>query len=266
MRDYIERQGRELLESNGLGDFDALWGLEAEWFEPPNRDRGGWSGVARVELQRPDGATDAVFIKRQEDHTRRTWRHPFLGEPTFAGEMASLMTLQEIGVPSLEPLYYGQRRVNGAWRAILVTSELRGFVSLDRQMQQWQQDGWNNSLSQRRELIKVVADTLRRLHHSRVMHNALYPKHIFVAMSGNRPPEIRLIDLEKMRRTPCIGYAARRDLDSLNRRSAIWSRGDRMRFLQRYLGQSTLSANARRLWRRLAISRTNFMRKRERHV
>jgi hypothetical protein len=266
MHDYVDRQGRDLLEHNRLSDFDDLWELEVEWFEPLNHSRGGWSGVARIELQRPDGGMEAVFLKRQENHTRRTWRHPFGGEPTFASEMDNMKILQDIGVPSLQPLYYGQRKVNGVWRAILVTRELLGFVPLNVQMQWWQDEGWADSFGQRRALINVVADTLRRLHKNRVVHNALYPKHIFVSLPEHGSPEMRLIDLEKMRRTPCVGYAARRDLDSLNRRSIINSQSDRMRFLQRYLKQSPLSASGKRMWRRLAINRINFIRKQQKHA
>ncbi len=265
MRDYLEQQGGGLLEHNGLASFDALWELDAEWLEPPNRCRGGWSGVARIELDGGNGATEVLFLKRQEGHTRRSIRHP-LGEPTFAAEMGGILALEAAGIPSLEAIFYGQRVVAGKQRAILLTRELQGFMPLSLQMQRWQEEGWANSLGHRRELIKVVADTLHRLHDSKLMHNALYPKHIFVSLPEHGPPMVRLIDLEKMRHTPCVGYAASRDLDSLNRRTGLWSRTDRMRFLQRYSGQSPLGSAGRRLWRRLARNRINFIKKHEQHA
>jgi hypothetical protein len=265
MSDYLARQGRELLERNGLASFDALWGLEAEWLEPLNRCRGGWSGVARIELDGGNGTTEVLFLKRQEGHTRRTLSHP-LGEPTFAAEMGGILALEAAGLLSMEAVFYGQRKVAGKQRAILLTRELQGFLPLSQQMQQWQQEGWANSLGQRRELIQVVADTIRRLHESKLMHNSLYPKHIFVSLPEHGSPKVCLIDLEKMRRTLCVGHATRRDLDSLNRRTGLWSSSDRMRFLQRYSGQSPLGSATRRLWRRLARSRISFIKKYERYA
>jgi hypothetical protein len=265
MSDYLDRQGRELLERNSLASFDALWELEAEWLEPPNRCRGGWSGVARIELDSGNGTTEAFFLKRQEGHTRRTLRHP-LGEPTFAAEMGGILALKAAGIPSMEAIFYGQRVVAGKPRAILLTRELQGYRPLDLLMRQWQQEGWANSLGQRRELIKVVADMLRRLHESKLVHNALYPKHIFVLLPEGGSPMVRLIDLEKMRRTLCVDQATRRDLDSLNRRTGLLSGTDRMRFLQHYLGQRSLESTGRRLWLKLAKSRTDFIKKREQHA
>ena len=55
-----------------------------------------------------------------------------------------------------------------------------------------------------------------------------------------------------MRRTPFLARRTLRDLDSLNRRSLHWSRTDRLRFLQAYLGVDRLDAAGWAIWRRLA--------------
>ena len=47
MKDYVDERWRPIMTYNGLPDFDALWRLDAQWFEEPNRRRGGWSGTAR---------------------------------------------------------------------------------------------------------------------------------------------------------------------------------------------------------------------------
>lgn len=252
--DYIEPRTWALLERHGLAGFEALWDLQAEWFEPPNQRRGGWSGVARLELQGPDGSSEALFLKRQEHHTRRSLRHPF-GEPTFAAEIRNILLARDAGVPTLEPVYFGQRRE----RAILVTRELRGYASLYQHMQEWRERDWAQSIEQRRALIPEVAEVVRRLHADRLVHNALHPKHIFVRFPEQGSPEVRLIDMEKMRRIWLPGMAARRDLDSLNRRSPWWSRTDRLRFLRAYFGVSRLSAGQRRCWRWLTGRRAEFL-------
>ncbi len=259
MRDFLDEQWRPLLEANGLAGFDPLWDLQAEWFEEPNQRRGGWSGVARVELERSDGGREAVFLKRQENHTRRTLRHPFRGEPTFEGEMRNIQALQRAGVPSLEPVYYGQRKVKGVWRAILVTRELKGFEPLNQWMRDWLEAGWANSVQQRRALIPEVSTVVRRLHDHRLVHNALHPKHLFIRFPEEGRPEVRLIDLEKMRFAPSPRRAAQRDLDSLNRRARHWSTADRLRFLKGYLGVSRLDSEGRGLWRYLAERKIRFV-------
>lgn len=259
MKDYSTPEWDEILRFNSLDGFDALWQLQADWFEPPNRRRGGWSGVSRVELNKADGSTLAVFLKRQENHTRRTLRHPLRGEPTFAGEMKNILALQQAGVPTLEPLYYGQRNIDGKRRAILVTRELTEFQSMHLVMDEWIEKGWGQSAAERRNLIDTLAGIIRRMHGHRLAHNSLHPKHVFVRMVGNKNTEVRLIDLEKMRRALSSGRAARRDLDSLNRRSRVWSSTDRLRFLKSYLNVRSLNSDGRRLWRYLAKRKSQFM-------
>jgi hypothetical protein len=260
MDDYIEPRWRGLLEHNGLAGFDALWDLEANWFEPPNQRRGGWSGVARIELERVDGGKEGFFLKRQENHTRQTLRHP-TGEPTFALELRNILWLNRAEVPTVELVYYGQRRAQTGWRAILITRELEGFLPLDEITQAWWDSGWKQSMDKRRQLIPVVADAVFRLHHARLVHHALHPKHIFVRFPEQGGPQVRLIDLEKTRRAILPRYAARRELDSLNRRTRYWTWTDRMRFLHHYLGVKHLGLRGRRLWRQLAESKIRFMRK-----
>ncbi len=266
MKEYMNPQWQEILRHNQLAGFDSLWELKADWFESPNQRRGGWSGVVRIELNLPDGGTEAVFVKRQENHTRRTLRHPFRGEPTFAGEMENIIALQQAGVPTLEPVYYGQYKVNGAWRAILVTRELRDFRSLSELMREWLDMGWSQSVIERRRLIDVLAPAIRRMHNHRLSHNALHPKHVFVRLPENEDPEVCLIDLEKMRHTLTSGFATRRDLDSLNRRSRLWSNTDRLRFLKSYLNLRVLNGDGQNLWRRLARRKSQFMYKKSANV
>jgi len=259
MKDYCPENWQEILRYNYLDSFDAIWQLQADWFEPPNQRRGGWSGVVRIELKLPDGGVEAVFVKRQENHTRRTVRHPLWGEPTITSEIRNILALQEAGVPTLEPAYYGQRKVDGKRRAVLATCELQGFRSLSQVIQAWDESGWGDSVKERRELIKISAKTVRRMHSNRLVHNALHPKHLFVRFSETGQPDVRLIDLEKMRRTITPTRAARRDLDSLNRRSMLWSRTDRLRFLKAYLETGDLSREGRSFWRYLAQKRTVFL-------
>lgn len=266
MKEYITPEWEHILRFNDLDGFDGLWELKADWFEPPNERRGGWSGVVRIELDLPGGAKEAVFLKRQENHTRRTLRNPIFGEPTFAGEMKNILLLRQAGVPTMEPLYYGQRKADGKWRAILVTRELVGFHPLDEVIDEWNQHSWKNSASTRRELINTLAGAIRRMHEQRLVHNALHPKHVFVRLVEGRSPEVALIDLEKMRLAVSVKRAMLRDLDSLNRRTLVLSNVDRLRFLQSYLNSCKLNGEGRGVWNYLAQRGYEFQQKRGANV
>lgn len=247
-RDFIAQGWGQIFAANGLGDFDSWWNLQADWFEPPNERRGGWSGVCRVRLDLPDGGNTHVFLKRQENHVRKTWRHPLRGEATFVGEMENLQQVERLRAGTLEALYFGHRKTGSNQRAILVTLELSGFRPLKEITEDWWKDGWQRWRTRRMELLKVVAVRLRRMHRGRRVHNSLYPKHIFVNPDDM---DVRFIDLEKMRSSLTWKQAAKRDLDSLNRRSPYWSRSDRLRFLLAYLGQQKVNEEVRSLWRYL---------------
>lgn len=252
MRDFVKDEWRAVLEGNGLADFESLWQLEAGWFEEPNRRRGGWSGVSRCELALP-GSTGkrGIFLKRQENHKTFSWRHPIHGIPTFWREFQHIMHYRDCGVPTLEPVYFAARRDGNGHRAILVTEELAGFVSLESLVAGWARDG-APSPGIRRNVIRAVADLARRMHAGRIQHNCFYPKHVFVRIDGEGRAEARVIDLEKSRSRPFATVCALRDLDTLSRHAEGWRRSDRLRFLLDYLGVERLSRYGRWLWRQLA--------------
>lgn len=248
---YISPERRQLLAAHRLAAVDDVWSLRAEWFEEPNVRRGGWSGVCRLGLTLPEGGELGVFLKRQENHQRRCWRHPLAGEPTFAREFRMLRYLQTQGVPAPVPLFFASQRVGGDARGMLMTEELAGYRPLDVVADELFAAG-RPPLAAQRALLAAVARVVRRLHDAGVQHSSLYPKHLFVRLSNGAEPEVALIDLEKSRRTLLAERRTVHDLDSLNRHARHWSRSARLYFLLQYLGQPRLDARAKRLCRRLA--------------
>ncbi len=231
---YFSKREKELLRHNRLAGFRELWELELEWFEPPNFRRSGWSGAARHELDNPAGGKIGIFIKRQENHQRRTLRHP-RGCATFRIEWRNLCRLQRLGVPVTRPLYYGEEFINGRPQAILITYELEDFTALDK---------WLEKLPGQREselrhaLLRETARAVRAFHDRGYRHNCLYPKHILlrVRSGGNRQAvEARLIDLEKSRRAIAPLKARIRDLATLLRRTPALSGHERDLLLNHYL-------------------------------
>ena len=248
--DFIAADWRDLSQQNGLDNFDALWDLDIGWFEEPNVRRGGWSGVSQVELVLADGGRAGVFIKRQQDHITRTLAHPLAGVLTFKREFQNLNRLHACGVPTLDVLYFAERRVDGKRQSILITRELSGYQSLDDCIQNWQQTGWPDTAAWHR-FIQHLAGVIRVMHQHRIQHNCLFPKHVFLS-DIDAEADIRLIDLEKAKHTFCPEQAMLRDLDSFNRRTPGVTRTDRLRFLLAYYGKQHVDRRVRKTWKKLA--------------
>ena len=228
---------RSELQHHQLAGFDALWSLATDWHEAPNERRGGWSGVSRHLLD--DGS--AMFVKRQEDHLCRTLRHPLSGIPTFYREYRNILRLQRHAIGTLEALYYGDRRKGGHWQAILVTRALDDFSSLD----DWNVANPQPTARQRQSLIAAIASACARLHRQRLQHSCLYGKHVFVRRSPSKPEayeedDVRLIDLEKLRRGISRARAGAHDLDQLRRHTSGWNDADWQFFTAAYRQQLDL--------------------------
>lgn len=254
MKDYLDERWRAILAHNGLADFDSLWRHAADWFEPPNRRRGGWSGVSRCELACPDGGRAAIFLKRQENHGTPSLLHPLRGVPTYLREFQRIMDYRRAGIPTLEPVFFGRRRVGGDDRAILVTAELTGFVSLEDRVRRWLDNG-APPRPRRLAILGEVAALLRNMHAHGIQHSCFFPKHVFVRVGRvdeGGAVEARVIDLEKSRWRALPTLCALRDLYSLNLLSQSWSASDRLWFFKAYLQIPRLTPFAKWLWRRIA--------------
>ncbi len=252
MRDYVAENWRACLEQNGLRSFDDFWNLDARSVEERNERRGGWSGVVRHELTQPSGKKVAVFIKRQENHVRRTWRHPIRGMLTLELEFKNILRYHENQIPTLTPVFYAQRLSGGAWRAVLVTEELSGFRSLADFVSEWNRAGWPPRET-RRKVIEVVADLLCSIHRHHLRHDCFFPKHILLrpgASSGGW--EARVIDLEKTRWSPWTRPECSRDLRNLASGSFDWPASDCVRFFKEYLGVKKLSPIHKASWAKLS--------------
>jgi len=250
MREYFADNWQAIFAHNGFRTFDDFWQREIEWFEQPNFRRGGWSGVGRCELKTPTGGTVAVFVKRQENHVTRTWRHPIRGSATLEREFANLLEFERLRLPAPALLYFASHQVEGKLRAVLITEELGGFRSLEARAGEWSCNG-RPAIQVRTNWIKAMAEVISRMHAHRFQHNCLYAKHLFLRAGVGEPIEIRIIDLEKARRRCLRNRAVYRDLDTLNRHAPGWSRTDRLRFLKAYLGSNDVKT-IRPRWRKLA--------------
>lgn len=246
---FIAPQHQQLLVFNQVADFDSIWNHKVNWFEEPNVRRGGWSGVGRIELKQPDGSVLGAFLKKQENHQHKSWRHPIHGIPTFEREFTMMQYLRAHQVNAPEVMFFG-RNPNGDFKTTLLTKELVGFVSLDELTEQLFEQA-RPVLHRQNILLKAVATYARQLHAARVQHRSFYPKHLFVNMSDATTPQVAAIDLEKSRINPFLILRILMDLSALNRHAAHWSKTRRMYFLLHYLNLRRLTPYAKWLCRRI---------------
>ncbi len=226
MNDFLATEDRALLERHGLADFDALWARQLDAVDEPNTSRGGWSSVFRLELE-----GRGFYLKRQSNYLTRTLHRP-LGEPTFAREFRNISRYRQKAIPALQAAFYGERKVAGEYRALLLTRALDGWNDLDSLLEQWPA----LSDAQHRAILVACGQLARKLHGVGQVHGCFYPKHIFLQATGDGYAA-QLIDLEKTRPL-LLGRRDRvKDLEPLLRRAGAWSQEHVRQFLAAYLDQ-----------------------------
>jgi tRNA A-37 threonylcarbamoyl transferase component Bud32 len=228
---YINPDFASFFSFNETNLFNELWDREIDWFETPNHRRGGWSGVGRLVLQTKGAEPLILFVKKQENHGRRTLRHPLLGEPTFRREFNRLNQLADANIPAPPVVAYVESQRAGQQCAILVTENLYNFTDLETLLPtlvQW-------SRAEKVDTLRKLAEQVRRFHHLGLVHRALYPKHLFVRGKANNA-EIALIDLEKTRNGLFAMNRMLLDLSALQRHTPLLSRSQRLLFFKYYLG------------------------------
>lgn len=231
MTDFLAAEDRALLQRHGLDSFEALWAQQLDAVDEPNTSNDGWSSVFRLELE-----GQGYYLKRQSNYLTRTLSHPF-GEPSFSREFRNISRYRQLGIPALQAVFYGQRKVGGEVRAILLTRALDGWDDLDSLLQCWP----TLTAAQHTTILKACGQLARNLHGMRQVHGCFYPKHIFMQTTASGY-QAQLIDLEKTR--PLLfGQRDRvKDLEPLLRRASIWSNDDVRQLLSAYLDQPLDSA------------------------
>lgn len=199
------------------------------WLEPPNLERGGWSGVGRWQFSLDTGTETTLFIKRQQNHMRRSIRAPITGVPTFMIEYHFLNYLSQHGIKVPQLVFFGTRNTIDGHQALLATIALEGY-------QDFSHFCAATCITNEKGLLETVAKTIRQLHRTGVQHRALYPKHVFVA-TRESGYEVAFIDLEKARYMRLPSLQAWRDLRQFLSRLPDWTDEMRYRFYQSYTGR-----------------------------
>ncbi|MEE1921828.1 lipopolysaccharide kinase InaA family protein [Pseudomonas sp. 148P] len=231
MSDFVASADTALLERHGLNGFEQLWALQLDAVDEPNTGRGGWSSVFRLELE-----GKGYYLKRQSNYLTHTLHRPF-GEPTFAREFRNISRYQKLRIPALQAVYYGERKVDGQRRAILMTRALDDWNDLDSLLGQWPQ----LPLPQRQGILRACGQLARTLHGAGQVHGCFYPKHIFLRERGDGW-QAQLIDLEKTRPLLFGQRDRTKDLEPLLRRAPNWTEAEVRLLLSAYLDQPSDSS------------------------
>lgn len=172
-------------------------------------------------------------------------------------EYEAVCRLTRLGVPTLSVAAYQVEGSNPArQRSLLVTDELTGTVSLEDFCEHWADSP--PSFAVRSKLIRVLADSARRMHGAGINHRDFYLCHFHLAEEtlASESPRCHIIDLHRAQlrdRTPHRWRV--KDLAGLYF-SAIDSglqRRDLLRFLRHYSegGLRTALTKDKRLWQQV---------------
>lgn len=254
MKDFINKDWESILKANNLDSFDKLWAVKADWFEPPNNRRGGWSGVSRLELVNPNGGTAVIFLKRQENHIYKSLKNLIKGAPTFRREMENIQRFTEYGIPTPDPVFYGERTVHRQMRAILITASIApDYRSLEDWCVDWAKDGLP-VYADKNQILKIIAESIKKVHEQFLKHGSLVSKHIFIKYQPGQAPSIRFIDLEKTRYALFPKRAKFSDLKAFSRSVPHIGGLDKSRFYKYYLGTNRLTKKDAGFMRKISIA------------
>lgn len=239
-------------------EFDYYWNIDDDFVDEINKRGKGWSGVIITRDEKSlDGNGDRICIKKQEDYVSYSLLHPFKGTPTTEKELHNLIYCGENGIRTPKVIFAGRRMVSGKLQAILVTTFLEGFTPLSEIVDNNKQKTLLDE-KLKKSLILQIAHAVRDLHATRLAHNNLYPKHIFIDFETLN---IAFIDLEKSQIKSSSSACLIRDFDTLNRRSPSVSIKDKLTFLKAYFDSKVLTPAIRKVWKALAKKAERKLRK-----
>lgn len=196
MKPFISSYYGNLLMRHGLNTFAGFWDLPRNWVEDFNVRRSGWSGAIRHTVIDGEGHSFSMFVKLQENHNYRSLPHMLRWRPTFYRDFLNIRRMEGIGVPTAEPVFYAERRDGDKLQAVLATAALDGYRELNSIFE-------DSSLGApiRQAILHRIADAVWLIHCHRFQHNGLSGKHVMIKLGEDDAIDMRILDLEKMRRS-----------------------------------------------------------------
>lgn len=247
--DYVD-----ILREAGLDSLDSLFrGDLGQRLHKPGLSP--WRERIRIDIEPPEGPR-TFFLKRFLNPPKEAWRTvavPRRGMASLAAvEWNRTIQLRAEGVPCAEPVAFGEELAGSReLRSALLLAAVPGDA-LERLVGEWGAE--DRPLV--RALLEATADLVGRFHALGYVHRDLYLSHIFFDADARLESALSLIDLQRVMKPP--RWRRRRwvvkDLASLDYSTpaSLVSRGQRLRWLKRYLRVSKLKGSPRRLARQVA--------------
>lgn len=245
---WVAPKWKNALEKTGLLNIEAVAKREFEWFEAPNRRRGGWSGVTRMVLN-PNAVPEqrqVLFLKIQQNHFYRAASTCFRKRLTFQREFEALQALTPAVkcLPNL--VLYSQWEHNGTQGAIIVTEALEGLQPFDK----WLRHARPRETQSTKSILKAlqsIATAAREIHLAGWAHFGFYPKHAFIAENANEDYIVRLIDWEKARQPSSSAECSIEDVSRFLRHSTELNNDEKVAYLRYYFQTQTFTSSQKRI-------------------
>jgi tRNA A-37 threonylcarbamoyl transferase component Bud32 len=208
------------------------------------------SSCFRIELN--DG--EVVYFKRYIYPPKR-WFEFMLRPGKAAVEAWAYATLQQLGIPTLEVVAFGERRILGALMAsFIVTREVPDSQDMSNfGPEVWYQLPQDERKQVHREISGKLVSQIQRAHQADFFHHDLKWRNILLQKNddGFTPVWIDAPRASQMRLRRRRGAVV--DLSGLARIAiSLLSKYDRMRFVWQYLGDAKKPGDAARLYRDVA--------------
>lgn len=249
---WISQKWEPLLVRAGLADLKSVASREFDWFEEPNKRRGGRSGVCRIVLNPDSPANDqrAVFLKIQKNYSYRAPNKLFRRQLTFLREFEATRQAADILPYTPEILLFGSWKSGPDAGAVLITKELNTWISFSDLMQ-----GINCLVppdkSTLLKILEAIAETSRRLNNAGWVHMGFSAKHIFVRPGPESSFEICVVDFEKCRKHFRPGYRTLKDCSHFMRHTPRLSDEHKRHYLKSYFQTRSFSPAQRRLIKKM---------------
>lgn len=253
---HIDEGYREALRSIGLSDFRSMMNAPGDAPVSTHDDR----NAVRLRVE--------VHGQPRELYLKRTLRHPVPGlirdlccgrwpRARPVREYAICKRVQELGIPAMRGVGFGQRRRWGLpHEAFVIAEAVPARASLEKALRLRADGTPRLAISHKRQLIRAVAGVVSDLHHAGLRWPDLLSKHILLNLPDDAEPEspfqLHLIDLERVH---CSRSKKTRRRDLLKLLHSIpppvLSRPDLLRFAAAYCS----CANRPRAERRRILAR-----------
>ena len=232
-----------LLNETGLLDIESVSQREFDWFEEPNRRRGGWSGVSRIELnpEAPEAERRAVFLKIQQNHFYVAPNTCFLKRLTFEREFAAIQALRPHSEAIPQVVMFAKWQENGNRGSILVTEALDTWIPL----RPWLLGELDQPAPDKETLHRAfdaIAKTARSINQAGWIHMCFSAKHIFVKEQSDSTFSVRVVDLEKTRKRVGLDRRTLKDCSHFMRHTPNLTDPDKTYFLKAYFNTGSFNS------------------------